>query len=116
MNKYIIIIALFTVSCAKKVEPTYGVEGNYKIDYEIIDGVRNDFTTIYSLEIDEDNFMIHSDTGSSAIYPYYLQGDSLYIVIPNDTVVHHYKASKDYLELTKYYPVNRLITVFNKRL
>ena len=114
MNKYIIILALFTVSCAKKVEPTYGLQGSYIQDYEIVDGVTKDVNSIYSLIIDETNFTLYSDTGSSLIYPYFATNDSIYFVVSGNTVVHYYKASKEYLELTKYYDTE-LRTVFCKR-
>ncbi len=115
MNKYIIILALFTVSCAQKVDPTYGVEGNYTLDYEIVNGVTKDINSIYSLEIDEDNFIIHSDTSASTVSPYYTVADSLYIQASNGLIVHHYYAYKEYLELTRYYD-STLIKVFCKRI
>ena len=114
MNKYI-IIALFIVSCAQKQEPTYGLQGSYIQDYEIVDGVTMDINSIYSLRIDETNFMMDSDTGSSLIYPYFATNDSIYFVVQGNTVVHHYKASKEYLELTRYYDTE-LRRVFCKRL
>lgn len=104
--KYLIII-LFLCSCSKKeAQPkqVYGLIGVYNLEYSISsEGIITNEDYPITFVIDENNFAIVPDTGSSVVNPYYTLNDSIYIQASNGLVVHHYKAYKEYLELTKDY-------------